>query len=89
MALGSDKRTGDEVEASEFFRASKEALEVPFMVIMAGSQVCDNITRTAPLAGPANPVQPSQIYSLQELANVHDFSTFRWKTTHFCRIYSP
>ena len=88
-ALASDNRTGDEVDASEFFRGSKEALEVAFMVLMAGSQVCDNITRTAPLAGSDNPVQPSQIYRLQELADVDDNSLFRWKTTHFCRINSP
>ena len=71
-ALGSNEPTGNEVDASEFFEASKEALQVAFMVIMAGSQVCDNITRTAPLVCPDNPVQPSQIYRLQELADVDD-----------------
>ena len=88
-ALGSNKPTGNEVDASEFFEASKEAVQVAFMVIMAGSQVCNNITRTAPLAGPDKPIQPSQIYRLQELADVDDNSLFRWKTTHFCRINSP
>ena len=88
-ALASDKRTGDEVDASEFFRESKEAAEVVLTVIMAGPQVCDHITGTAPLVGPDNPVQPMQSYRLQELDGVDDRSLFRWKTTHFCRIYSP
>ncbi len=87
-ALALDKRTGDPIDASEFFRESNEGAAVALTVIMAGSQVCDNITRTAPLAGPDNPVQPSQIYSLRQLADVDDTSLFRWKTTHFCRINS-
>ena len=88
-ALASDKRTGEKIDASEFFRDSKEALEVALMVIMAGPQACDDITRTAPLACPSNPVQPSQIYTLKELADMDDNSLFRWKTTHFCRINWP
>ena len=88
-ALASDKRTDDEINASTFFRESKEAVEVALTVLMAGPQVCDNITRTAPLTGPDNPVQPYQIYRLEELADVDDTSLFRWKTRHFCRINSP
>ena len=88
-ALDSDKRTGDPIDASEFFRETREGVTVALMVIMAGSQVCDNITRTAPLAGPDNPIQPSQIYRLQEFADVDDKSLVRWKTMHFCRINLP
>lgn len=88
-ALASGERTSGEIDASEYFRVSKESHAVALMVIMAGSQICDNVTRTAPLACPDNPIQPSQIYRLQELADVGDESLFRWKTTHFCRIYSP
>ena len=87
-ALALDKDGGDPIDASEFFRESKEGVAVALTVIMAGSQVCDNITRTAPLACPSNPVQPSQIYRLQQLADVDDTSFFRWKTMHFCRINS-
>ncbi len=86
---GLDKRTGDPIDASEFFRESKEGVAVALMIIMAGSRVCDNITSTAPLAGPDIPIQPSQIYRLQELADVDDKSLLRWKTTHFCRINWP
>lgn len=86
MALALDKRTGDSIDAAEFFKESKEGVAVALTVIMAGPQICNYITRTAPLAGPDSPVQPSQIYRLQELADVDDTSLFRWKTTHFCRI---
>ena len=72
---GLDKRMGDPIDASEFFRESKEGFAVALMIIMAGSRVCDNITSTAPLAGPDNPIQPSQIYRLQELA--------MWTINHF------
>ena len=89
MASASDKRMGEELDASELFKASKDASEVALMVIMAGPQICHMITRTAPLARPDNPVQPSQIYRLEELADVDDASFFRWKTTYFCRINSP
>ena len=88
-ALALDKRTGDEVDVSEYFRESNEVSAVVLIVIMAGPQVCDHITRTAPLVGPDNPIQPMQIYKLRELDGVDDASLFRWKTTHFCRIYSP
>ena len=88
-ASASYKRTGDKIDVSEFFKESKEAHEVALMVIMAGPQICNDITRTAPLAGPDNPVQPSQIYRLEELAGVDDVSLFRWKTRYFCRIHSP
>lgn len=88
-ALALAKRTGDSIDASEFFKESKEGAFVALTVIMSGPQVCDHITRTAPLACPNNPVQPSQIYRLQELADADDTSQFRWKTTHFCRINSP
>ena len=88
-ASGLDKRTGDPIDASEFFRESKEGVAVALMIIMAGSRVCDNITSTAPLAGPDIPIQPSQIYRLPELADVDDKSLLRWKTTHFCRINLP
>ena len=87
--FASDKPAGDEIDASKFFKVSKEAMGVALIVIMAGPQVCDHITRTAPLAGPDNPVQPSQIYRLEELAGVDARSLFRWKTRHFCRINSP
>ena len=86
---GLDKRTGDPIHASEFFRESKEGVAVALTIIMAGSRVCDNITSTAPLVGPDNPIQPSQIYRLQELADVDDKSLLRWKTTDFCRINWP
>lgn len=88
-ALALDKRAGAPIDASEFFRESKEGIAVALIVIMAGPQVCDNIARTAPVAGPDNPVQPSQIYRLQELADVDDKSLLRWKTMHFCRINLP
>ena len=87
--FASDKPAGDKIDASKFFKVSKETLGVPLIVIMAGSQVCDDLTRTAPLAGPDNAVQPSQIYRLEELAGVNEQSLFRWKTRHFCRINSP
>ena len=88
-ALALDNRAGGSVDVSEFFKESKEGNAVVLMVIMAGPQVCDDITRTAPLVCPSNPVRPSQIYRLQELADADDTSQFRWKTTHFCRINSP
>ena len=88
-ASASDRRTGDKIDASEFFRASKENHEVALMAIMAGPQICHGITTTAPLAGPDNPVQSSQIYRLEQLDDVDEASLFRWKTTHFCRINSP
>ena len=88
-AVGSDKRTADEVDASEYFRNSKEAVEVALIIIMAGPLVCTEVTSTAPLALPSDPVGSSQIYKLQELADVDDESQFRWKTTHFCQINLP
>ena len=88
-ALALDKRTDDGIDASTFFRESQEAVEVALTVLMAGAQVCDDIAITAPLTGPDNPVQPYQIYRLEELADVDDTSLFRWKTRHFCRINSP
>ena len=88
-AIGMGDCTGDPIDASDFFKDSHEAAEVALAVIMAGPQVCDYITRTAPLIGPDNPIKSMQIYRLEELADVDDRSLFRWKTTHFCRINSP
>lgn len=88
-ASASNKRTGEKVDASEFFKESKEAHGVALMFVMAGPQICNDITKTAPLVGPDNPVQPSQVYRLEELADVDDASLFRWKTRYFCRIKSP
>ncbi|KAK0514421.1 hypothetical protein JMJ35_003038 [Cladonia borealis] len=88
-AIGMGNCTGGPIDASDFFRDSWEAVEVALTVIMAGPQVCDYITRTAPLVGPDNPIKPMQVYRLGELADVDDRSLFRWKTTHFCRINSP
>ena len=88
-AIATDKCTRDPVGASEFFKESKEHDQVALMVIMAGPQVCNNITSTAPLVCPDNPVQQSQIYRLEEFTDVDDTSHFRWKIRPFCRIDSP
>ena len=84
-----DSCKDDPIDASDFFRESKEGVEVALIVVMAGPQFCEYITKTAPLVGPDNPVLPMQIYRLQELADVDDRSAFRWKTRHFCRIHPP
>lgn len=78
MVSASGKRMGEELDASEFFRASKHAGEAALMVIMAGPQICHDITRTAPLVGPDLPVQPSQIYSLEDLGGTNTDSLFKW-----------
>ena len=89
MAISMDEDPRGPINFSELFSKSEDDGLVASIIVMAGPQVCDNITSTEPLAGSEYPIQQSQIYKLEELGGAGNLYPIRWKTRHFCRIDPP
>lgn len=89
MAASMDERLSDPIDFSQIFREYQDDNSVQLMVVMAGPQVCNNITSIPPVAGPGYPMQPLQIYKLEKVSDGSEHSVIRWKTLHFGSMHRP